>query len=356
MFEQDNNRKYINVKKEQIITLLNSTIRPHVAMAGKASEPTDAFACTIKAKDSYETLIFFHLTKSHTGVVYKWDEGPQPREKAKAVEREALKFLEAMGFQMDSFHFRKKSLDEQQRIMQTLPCFQPDLSYLKEAPAGEEEIDEVMAVEAEEGAGAEMDDVMVESVDVSGDIPSGTEAVPAEAAEPVREAAQDELVMEVEPQGVETKAEQTGQAVEITPEPGIAEAPAAEVTSQAEDFFDETPAVAQGIPEGATTNDEVTAPEPEPAAEFDEAISVEVTPDEPEEEVGEGLFEAESSLQSKPPEGIPEVPFEAAEPKPAPTEVVPARPQEPAAQREEILEGLEGLEGLEPLARFLASM
>jgi len=181
MFEPDPNRTFLDVKREQVITLLNSTIRPHIALAGP-SESTDALVCTVKTGEYYETLIFFYLIQSNRSMVYHWDQGPQAREQAKTVEKEALRFLEAMGFQMDSLHFRKKTPEEQAELLKTLLPFQAQLPQ-KEEEVGEgleaisiDESDEVLEdTEMQEG-------ISVESIEeepgteVKKDIASGVTA------------------------------------------------------------------------------------------------------------------------------------------------------------------------------------
>jgi len=381
MFEPDTKRHFIDVKPDQVITLLNSTIRPHIAMAGKPSEPTDAYACTFKQGNLYETLVFFHLTKTHEGVLYKWNEGPQSRDKAKNVEREALKFLEAMGFQMDSLHFRKKSPEEQKQLVETLSCFRPDLSHLKAAQAAEEaEVEEVVAEEmGDDEQVAGIDEVMVESIKEEGEAVAETveEAVdeaPVEMGEaeevelesdmfeevfdqestaeaappatPVAEEAPPALDLDVEPQALPVEAEPVEEAFpveEAAPEAISMELEAGEVTGPVDEAF-----------ESAFEAEPVAEAEPSPAVEVaaepdaDAFMDAEPAAEAVEEEIAQ-VAEAEAGpapplIVAPPPPPIPSPPPQT---QPAPIPVaVPAT----AAGEEKIADDLE------PLARFIASM
>lgn len=382
MFEPDSSRKFIDVKIDQVITLLNSTIRPHVAMAGKPSEPTDAYACTSKQGNLYETLVFFHLTKSHEGVVYKWDEGPQSRDKAKNVEREALKFLEAMGFQMDSMHFRKKTPDDQKRLMETLPCFKPDLVYMKEAEAAaENEVEEVMAEEIGDDEQVEsVDEVMVESMNgdalaMAEPVSEGLEA-PGEAQPAQSEGEEVELESDMfeevfdQESAAQEKAEEAGAPLEIAqesdfldesvaqaavPEPALEAIPAEEDALPAEAASEEVEMAleAEGIGEPVGEALEF-ATEAEPVAEGEQGASVELAM---EPEVG---VAAEPEPEPEPPKMAPTPPppppakpqKAASIPPPPPAQPVAPKPQAQAPTAAE----QKSADDLEPLARFIASM
>lgn len=324
MFEPDLERTYFELKREQIITLLNSTIRPQVAIAGP-TEPADAYVCTFKRDDNtYETLIYFTLVQSNKGIVYHWDEGPQPRDNAKSVEREALRFLDEMGFQMDSLHFRKQSAEEQQRLMDTLPCFHPP------APPGEEEMESLEAVAVEEAEAGEavdeIEDIAVESleaeeVEAQTEVAAGREAssaeekafeIPEEPAtepEPFEEINLDEeLAAEAEPEA--------GPVMEAEEAPAAATVPAGEEQEiSLEEDFEEFEAAAEAV-------EEAPPPEAEPAPP------------------------AAGAAPPPEPPSAPEVP------KAPPKKPSPAHPQKKVGVTKTDMEGVD----LETLARFLASM
>jgi len=346
MFEPDPEKTHFDLERGQIITLLNSTIRPHVAIAGP-TEPADAFVCTFKrGKDLYETLIYFLLLQSNKGIVYHWDEGPQPRDNAKSVEKEALRFLDEMGFQMNSLHFRKQPAEEQQRLMDTLPCFHPP------SPPGEDEMESLEAVAVEEADVAEavdeIDDIAVESLEIESEF--------EEAAAVVEEA--------------EGRAEAAGEQDAFPVEEEVFEIPEAS-PSEGEAFeeirFEEKPA-AEAEPEPAPVKEpeEVLAVETVPGAdEYPREISLEE--DFEELEVAAEVMEESSGPESAPVEepaySVPGKetapppavkPDSAPEPPPAPDpQRTPPPPQKMEAGSSKT--DMEGLD-LEPLARFLASM
>lgn len=365
MFVEDKTRKCIDVKKEQILTLLNSTIRAHVAFPGRPTEPADAYVCTFKLPGNlYETLVFFHLTSSHEGVVYHWDEGPQPKEAAKNVEKEALRFVEAMGFQIDSLHFRKKPPEEQQRLYETLPCFKPDLSYLREPKEEESEL-ETLVME-EEGLGEEaIEEISVESVE---DVQAEGEAITEEALEVESVPAEtvvETAVPEEESVAVEAIAEEP--APEAEP---VMEAAPPETLEVGEETFEEAfeEAVQQDgevslevQEEGEEAAEEAAlSVEVEAAAEAEDVFTSEAASEEQaseetpyvavsSEEAAAGTSEVEETAMQVEEEAVDE---EARQPVEAPS----AQPVEAGASRSAGVKEISTNESLEPLARFLASM
>lgn len=370
MFVEDKTRKCIDVKKEQILTLLNSTIRAHVAIPGRPTEPADAYVCTFKLPGNlYETLVFFHLTNSHEGVVYHWDEGPQPKESAKNVEKEALRFLEAMGFQIDSLHFRKKSPDEQQKLYDTLPCFKADLSYLRE-PKDEGSELETLVME-EEGLEEEaIEEISVENVDEVSD-GEGVESVEVEAVP--EESVAETAVAEEESVAVEAVEEEPAQEAEAVQEVG------AETLEVGEETFEEAFGEAIQEEEPSVEAQEIAVEEERAVEEVAPSVKVEVhegaetaVAEEPsyEESTAEEAFLAETSLEAEV-EAVAEVGYssEAEEVSvQVEEEAVSAQPQEsveaipiqpPTASVKKISAPVKEVvtdESLEPLARFLASM
>jgi len=263
MFEPDPNRTYFDAKREQVITLLNSTIRAHIALAGP-SESTDAFVCTIKTGEYYETLIYFYLVQSNKGIVYHWDQGPQAREQAKTVEKEALRFLEAMGFQMDSLHFRKKTPEEQAELLKTFLPFQAQL------PQKEEEV----------GAGLE-----AISIDESDEVLEDTEMQEGISIESIEE----------EPETPGKKENALGVTASFFEDVNVpVPEPAGEPISLApeEDTFKEAAGEGEAVPEGS----EVAVETKEEAIPFAEPAQKEALPEEKivMETSGETVPEAEA--------------------------------------------------------------
>lgn len=358
MFVEDKTRKYIDVKKEQILTLLTSTIRAHVALPGKPTEPADAYICTFRLPGNlYETLVFFHLTSSQEGVVYRWEDGPQPKEPAKNVEKEAKKFLEAMGFQIDSLYFRKKSPEEQQRLYETMPCFKADLSYLREPSETESEL-ETLVVDEEEGLAEEaMEEISVESVEdevesvaeeavvveatpVVAEGESGAteeesvavEAVEEEESAEVAEAIQEDVTATLEV-GEETFEEAFGAAVEPEEESASVGMEGVEVSAEESVQSFEVEGEAEEKVAVEVSDEGAVASEMSGAEDVGETEAVAVAGQEEEyltetEEVAEQVIEA------------------------VPAEEVNMSAQMPTTPSKEISTD----ESLEPLARFLASM
>lgn len=369
MFVEDKARKCIDVKKEQILTLLNSTIRAHVAIPGRPTEPADAYVCTFKLPGNlYETLVFFHLTNSHEGVVYHWDEGPQPKESAKNVEKEALRFLEAMGFQIDSLHFRKKSPEEQQKLYDTLPCFKPDLSYLREPKdegseletlvmeeegLEEEAIEEISVESVEEvseagGAEAvEVESVFAEAVAETAEAEEESVSVEAVEEEPAQEA---EAVQEVDAETLEVGEETFEEAFEEAVQQEEPSLEAQEVAVEEGAVEEATPSVELEVSEGTKTavaeepSYEETIAEEAPVAETSleaEAEAVAEVGDSTEAEEASVQVE-EETVSAQTQESVEAVSIQ---PPTVSVKKISAPVKEVTTDR-----------SLEPLARFLASM
>jgi len=360
----------LDVKREQIITLLNSNIRPQVAIAGP-TEPADAYVCTLKAGDKYETLIFFHMVNSHKGVVYHWDEGPQPRATAKSVEKDALRFLDEMGFQMDSLHFRKRSAEEQTQLMETLPPFQLSL----EPPEEEMESLEAVAVDEADELVEDMEEISIESFEEE------VEEIAAEPEEVEEVAVEPEEFAEIGEAEPELEAFETPEpAVETAPEPAVAE-PEVEAFEEvaveeesvvemeaepADEFFDADEEVAETAVAVEDTVAEEVSEIAEGFEEVETAESVGVIDEQPShtpEPVAEAISEPEPASE---PEVFTEAPPPEPPPPPPPPSSVPevdvqqpesaAEPAPQAVAAETKVKADLGGVDLEPLARFLASM
>lgn len=369
MFVEDKTRKCIDVKKEQILTLLNSTIRAHVAIPGRPTEPADAYVCTFKLPGNlYETLVFFHLTNSHEGVVYHWDEGPQPKESAKNVEKEALRFLEAMGFQIDSLHFRKKSPEEQQKLYDTLPCFKPDLSYLREPKEEGSEL-ETLVMDDEELEEEAIEEISVESVEEVSeeDVSEGAVEVETASQEMIAETVEAEEES-VSVEAVEEKPAQDGEEVQEV----LAET--LEVGEETfEEAFEEAVQEEESAEESQTVRVEEAIEEVAPSRELEIREGVETAG------IGEPSYEeslqkeapvAEASLEAEAEAGagvgysggMEDVSVQVEEDgvfAKAPTSVEAVSIQPLRALVNEISSSVKEVttdESLEPLARFLASM
>src|SRR5438067_2773157 len=89
-----------------ISALIQSLNTPLVAAGEHPAESVQSWIISQQdASAAFDVFVFFHLTQSNHGVVYRWDGGAVAAAQLGYVQEEAMGFCESMGFMMDNLNF-----------------------------------------------------------------------------------------------------------------------------------------------------------------------------------------------------------------------------------------------------------
>ena len=137
MFRPDPSLTYVDVDRDQVVSIIESIDHPHVGVPGYAPQVTSAYVVGRRnPSGNFAILIFLHLTETNEAVLYVHDLAEVGITEFPDVEAEALTFVESMGFMVDNVNYRNLSPLQQDEILESLPCFRADIaSYV---PAGSE--------------------------------------------------------------------------------------------------------------------------------------------------------------------------------------------------------------------------
>ncbi|MFN7130576.1 MAG: social motility and stimulation tgl protein [Myxococcales bacterium] len=128
MFTADPRITHIPVTREQVVALHASLNKPSIAVPGKAAQEVQAYIIGVRNPAGYFGLfVYLFLMQSGDAVVYIDHDRLRLDAHAFAdAEGEALAFVESMGFMLDNLNYRSLSPEQQQELIQTLPCFTRD--------------------------------------------------------------------------------------------------------------------------------------------------------------------------------------------------------------------------------------
>lgn len=139
MFAADPRITHIPVTREQVVSLHASLNKPVIAVPGKPAQEVQGYILGVRNPAGYFGLfVYLYLTQTHDAVVYVDHDRLRldPSEYAE-VEAEALGFVESMGFMLDNLNFRSLPPDQQQELMDGLPCFSRNPGRLASAQAAQ---------------------------------------------------------------------------------------------------------------------------------------------------------------------------------------------------------------------------
>lgn len=128
VFEIRPELKSIQVKREQIVALIESINNPMVAAANRPLEPAKAIILGVRNPSGlFSIYVYLHLPESNACLVYLHDSEEVPLEAYRETEMEAIQFVESMGFMLDNVNFRNLAPQQQTALMETLPLFYDNL-------------------------------------------------------------------------------------------------------------------------------------------------------------------------------------------------------------------------------------
>lgn len=130
MFSLNSKITKLNVKPVDVITVISSTNRPFVAVAGPPQE-ANAFIISTKKGKKKSVFICFHIIPEAKLIFYTSDDGPVSEEKRGDTEDEALRLVEEMGFVMIKEELSQYSKAKMDEFVAGLPPFLSDVTSVE---------------------------------------------------------------------------------------------------------------------------------------------------------------------------------------------------------------------------------
>jgi len=124
MFRPEPRLRHLPVTREQVSALMESINQPQIQIPGRAAQAAMGHLVgVLNPNGSASVFVSLHLPSTGENVVYVHE----PRELAPAAyaeaERDALSFLESMGFMLDDLQFVKLAPESQEQTMRRIPLF-----------------------------------------------------------------------------------------------------------------------------------------------------------------------------------------------------------------------------------------
>ena len=125
MFAPEPRIKNVPVTREQVVSIIASLNKPHIAVPGKPAQEVQGYIVGVaNAAGTITVFVYLHLTETHDSVVYLDAERLRvaPAQYAE-VEADAIGFAESMGFMLENMNYPALSPEQQDQLVKTLPCF-----------------------------------------------------------------------------------------------------------------------------------------------------------------------------------------------------------------------------------------
>ncbi|MDF1562686.1 MAG: hypothetical protein P1V51_06565 [Deltaproteobacteria bacterium] len=127
MFQTDPRIGFLDVRREAIVSIIESINHPHIGVPGHEPQATRATVVGLRNPDnSFSIYIALYLETAVANVIYVNDQQRFDVQAYPEVEAEALMFMESMGFMVDNANYRNLSGEQQLELIDRLPCFHAD--------------------------------------------------------------------------------------------------------------------------------------------------------------------------------------------------------------------------------------
>ncbi|HEY3588164.1 MAG TPA: social motility and stimulation tgl protein, partial [Myxococcaceae bacterium] len=101
MFSLDDQARGLEAAREQVAALFQSINAPHVVVPGRRAGPAQAFIACLRGTHGFSVGVYLWLSETKECAVYTTAATAQTPEEYRALQTEALGFVESMGFMMD---------------------------------------------------------------------------------------------------------------------------------------------------------------------------------------------------------------------------------------------------------------
>lgn len=124
MFRPEPRIRYLPVQREQVSALLESINQPQIQIPGRAAQAAVGHLCSLRnGNGTFSVYVSLHLPASGENVFYVREPHELPPDAYAEGERDALAFLESMGFMLDDLQFAKLAPAAQDELLRRIPPF-----------------------------------------------------------------------------------------------------------------------------------------------------------------------------------------------------------------------------------------
>jgi hypothetical protein len=123
VFSLDDQARGLEAAREQVAALFQSINAPHVVVPGRRAGPAQAFIACLRGTHGFSVGVYLWLSETKECAVYTTPATAQTPEEYRALQTEALGFVESMGFMMDNLNFRSLSPEHQAELLQSVPVW-----------------------------------------------------------------------------------------------------------------------------------------------------------------------------------------------------------------------------------------
>jgi Flp pilus assembly protein TadD len=122
---------HIPARREHVVSLYESINQPLVNIPNHGTAPTGAFLLGTRNEHGFYTVfVYLHQPETRAVIIYVSEPRNLNAEQFRLEETEAVRFVESMGFMVDSVHFRQLGPVEQDAVIARVPIFRPPVATL----------------------------------------------------------------------------------------------------------------------------------------------------------------------------------------------------------------------------------
>jgi Tfp pilus assembly protein PilF len=126
MLRVDPSLNHIPARREHVVSLFESINQPLVNIPNHGTAPTGAYLLGTRNEHGYYTVfVYLHQPETRAVIIYVSEPRNLTAEQFRIEESEAVRFVESMGFMIDSIHFRQLQATEQDAVIGRVPIFRP---------------------------------------------------------------------------------------------------------------------------------------------------------------------------------------------------------------------------------------
>lgn len=131
MLRVDPTLNHIPARREHVVSLYESINQPLVNIPTHGTAPTGAYLLGTRNDHGYYTVfVYLHQPETRAVIIYVSEPRSLTADQFRIEEAEAVRFVESMGFMVDSVPFRQLAVAEQDAVMGRVPIFRPPTSTM----------------------------------------------------------------------------------------------------------------------------------------------------------------------------------------------------------------------------------
>jgi Tfp pilus assembly protein PilF len=117
---------HIPARREHVVSLFESINQPLVNIPSHGTAPTGAYLLGTRNEHGYYTVfVYLYQPETRAVIIYVSEPRNLTADQFRVEEQEAVRFVESMGFMVDSVPFRQLAAAEQDAVMARVPIFRP---------------------------------------------------------------------------------------------------------------------------------------------------------------------------------------------------------------------------------------